>query len=620
MDASRRTPAARSCAVHRTGRHERPGVRVAPALAVWLLLTALVFVSGGVPRAAAGFDAVASGSGTVDAQSVPAPAAPVAVATGPNVSVGWNPVTFGSGTPVAGYVVERLDGSGVPQVLLAGCAGVLTSPSCTEVGVPPGIWSYRVRAVHASWTGPVSDPSAAITVLPTTLTITSPQPITALPATVTGTLDNFVIGETVTYHLDSPTGPVLTGSPTTITSASETVSVAIPAGTSDAPHSIHVVGSLGSLAAAAIVISIPPVVQQVTMHDVDVDGRVDEVRAVFDEALDPAGTSLTGWTLTNVPSGGTLAAVSVSGNTATLSITEGVGAPTTAVGAFTVALTADPAGIRDLNGHAASFTVRAPIDRAAPAPVTMAMQDGNNNGRVDRVAFTWSETLAATTTATAPWTLANVPSGGVRGTVSMSGTSGLVRITEGTGPLETGVGSFTVALTASATGVRDAAGNQSAFPARSPTDAARPRVVSIADTDGAVNGRVEPGDTLSVTFTEAMDTTTLAGPVTVTLTDPNTTASDTLTVTGFTNGARSTGGNGYVSTNNVSYSFASSSVSYTNGNRTVVITIGPTCSGTCAAIATQTTNATFSFLAATTFRDLGGNTQGTAFSFSTRLF
>jgi hypothetical protein len=117
-----------------------------------------------------------------------------------------------------------------------------------------------------------------------------------------------------------------------------------------------------------------------------------------------------------------------------------------------------------------------------------------------------------------------------------------------------------------------------------------------------------------------MNPTTLVGPVTVTLTDPNTTAADTLTITGFTNAARSTGGNGYVSTNNVSYSFANSNVSFTNANRTVVITVGPTCSGTCAAISTQTTNATFSFLAATTFRDLGGNTQGTAFSFSTRLF
>lgn len=620
MDASRRTTAARTCAAHGTGRHRRPGVRVAPALAVTLLLTALVFVSGGVPRAAAGFDAVASGVGTVDAQSLPAPSAPVAVATGSNVSVSWNAITLVGGTPVAGYVVERLDGSGVPQLLLPGCAGVLTGTSCTESAVPPGLWNYRVRAVHASWTGPASANSASITVLPTVLTITSAQPITSLPATVTGTLDNFVIGETVTYRLDSPTGPVLTGTPTTVASASQAVSVDIPTGTSDAPHSIHVVGSLGSFAAAAISIVMPPVVQQVTMHDVDVDGRVDEVRAVFDEPLDPSGTGLAGWTLTNVPSGGTLASVSVSGNTATLSITEGAGAPTTAVGAFTVALTALPSGIRDLNGHAASFAAQAPLDRAAPAPVTMAMQDGNNNGRVDRVAFTWSETLAAATTAATPWTLANVPSGGVRGTVSMSGTSGLLRITEGPGALETGVGAFTVALTATPTGVRDAAGNQTAFGPRSPTDAARPRVTAIADTNGTTNGRVEPGDTLSVTFTEAMDPATLVGPVTVTLTDPSTTAADTLTITGFTNGARSTGGNGYVSTNNVSYSFANSTMSFTNANRTVVITVGPTCSGTCAAIATQTTNATFSFLAATTFRDLAGNTQGTAFSFSTRLF
>lgn len=620
MDASRRLPAAPPRAAT-TGRPRRPGVGLAPALAVALLTAAVVFVSGGVPRAAAGYGALGAGSGQAVAQSLPVPAAPTAVAVGSAVTVTWTPVTLSGGTPATGYVVERLDTAGTPVAVLPSCTGVLTGTSCTESGVPAGTWSYRVSARYATWTGPTSAPSSPITVLPTTLTITSAQPITALPATVTGILGNFVVGETVTYRLDSPTGTVLTGTPTTIGSTSQAVSVQIPAGTTDAPHSIYAIGSLGSLAAASISIVIPPVLQQLTMHDVDVDGRVDEVRAVFSETLAPYTAGVSPWTLTNIPSGGSLSAVTVAGNTATLAITEGTGAATTAVGTFTIALAANSAGIRDVNGHTTSFAAQAPLDRAAPAPVTMTALDSTANGKIDRVSITWSETLAATTTTTAPWTLANVPSAGTLASVTASGTTGTLTLTEGPGALDTAVGSFTVALAASATGVRDAVGNQTAFAARAPADGARPLPIAIADTPGLTNGRVEAGDTLSVTFTEAIDPTSIASPQTVTMTDPNGTGADRLTITGLANGSRSTGGNGYVSSNNVSYSFANSPVTFANAGRTVVVTVGPTCSGTCAAIGTQGTNATFSYSAATGLRDLAGNlVTTTTLNFTTRLF
>ena len=76
-----------------------------------------------------------------------------------------------------------------------------------------------------------------------------------------------------------------------------------------------------------------------------------------------------------IGSGAALGAVAVAGDTATLTITEGSGAPTTAVGAFTVALAANSAGIRDVFGHTATFAAQAPLDRAAPAPVTMTLVD-----------------------------------------------------------------------------------------------------------------------------------------------------------------------------------------------------------------------------------------------------
>ncbi len=61
------------------------------------------------------------------------------------------------------------------------------------------------------------------------------------------------------------------------------------------------------------------------MFDSDANGKVDEVKATFSETLE-ASNATAPWTLTNVPSDGTLGAVSTSGTGATLSINEGDGA------------------------------------------------------------------------------------------------------------------------------------------------------------------------------------------------------------------------------------------------------------------------------------------------------
>ena len=537
------------------------------------------------------------------------------------ITVSWTAITLSGGQPASGYVVERLDTLGVPVAVLPACNVVVATAPCVESGVPVGTWSYRVRGVLGGWTGSPSAASAPITVLPATVAWATPMPVTVLPASLTGTIANYVVGEMLTFRLDSPSGSLLTGSPATVTSSSaQAVSVTLPVGTSDAPHSVYVVGSAGSVAAAAVSIVIPPVLTSLTMHDVDIDGRIDEVRATFDDVLAPYSAGVAPWTMTNIPSGGSLAGVTAIGNVATLAITEGTGAATTAVGAFTVALAVNSAGIRDANGNTTSFAARAPTDAAPPVPVTMVMQDASGNGRVDLVAITWSETIAATTTSTAAWSLANIPSGATSFTLTASGTTGTISIAEGTGALDTGVGAMTVALVASAAGPRDAAGNQSAFPARAPTDGARPLLVSFSDTNGANDGRLEPGDTLSALFTEPIATSSIPATVTVTLTAPNTTAADRLTINGLTHGTRTTGGNGYVSTNNVSYSYLSA-VTFTNGNRTAVVTVGATCTGTCAALATQTTNATFSFQPAPSIADVAGNLVRTAArTLSMRLF
>ncbi len=214
------------------------------------------------------------------------------------------------------------------------------------------------------------------------------------------------------------------------------------------------------------------------MRDTNANGKIDQVTATFSETLQ-ASTATAPWTLANVPSNGSLTAVSTSGAVATLTIAEGAGAANTAVGTFTVALAASASGIRDAAGNQASFTATGPSDLAAPARIALQMRDTTTiaNGKIDRVTATFSETLQ-TSTATAPWTLASVPSNGSLTAVSTSGAVATLTIAEGAGAADTAVGSFTVALAASASGIRDAAGNQAELHRRQPE---RPRPAGADD-------------------------------------------------------------------------------------------------------------------------------------------
>src|SRR5205814_7372061 len=107
------------------------------------------------------------------------------------------------------------------------------------------------------------------------------------------------------------------------------------------------------------------------------------------------------------------------------------------------------------------------VDKAAPSLTSLQMLDTDHNGKVDQVQATFDETLVSST-ATAPWTLTGVPSGGSLSSVSTSGSVATLVLNEGAGAADTSVGSFMVALAASSSGIRDAAGNQSSFSAQAP--------------------------------------------------------------------------------------------------------------------------------------------------------
>ncbi len=372
-------------------------------------------------------------------------------------------------------------------------------------------------------------------------------------------------------------------------------------------------GNLSSFAATSPADGARPVLVSGTlvMRDIDGNGKVDRVLATFSETLEPS-TDTAPWTLTAVPSAGSLSSVSTSGATATLVLAEGAGAQNTAVGSFRVVLAASATGIRDAAANQASFGSTAPVDQATPVLVSLVMQDVNVNGKVDRVLATFSESLAAYSAGTAPWTLASVPSGGSLSSVSVAAAVATLTIAEGAGAPDTAVGSFTVALSTSATGIRDAAGNLSSFAATSPADGARPVPIAVGSTNNGVTaGLMEAGDILQVTFSEQL--AALGSAVTtITESDPTGSGSDRLTVTGLTAVAGvSTGSNLYITTDNTSASFASSAIGLAGA--VVSATVSGGCTGTCGVNIGVGIGALV-FTPDPTLRDGAGNTAAGSFT------
>ncbi len=149
------------------------------------------------------------------------------------------------------------------------------------------------------------------------------------------------------------------------------------------------------------------------------------------------------------------------------------------------------------------------IDNTAPALSTLQMFDVDVDGRVDRVQATFNETLEAYSAPTTVWTLANAPGGAGNIVASVAVASPVATLTLNEGNVNTASGTFTVALAANANGIRDLAGNQSSFAATNVADKAAPVVTAVVLTDNVVLGRARRDDTVTVTYSEALDATSL---------------------------------------------------------------------------------------------------------------
>ncbi|MCW2973009.1 MAG: Large repetitive protein [Thermoleophilia bacterium] len=201
-----------------------------------------------VPGASAfwsGSSADDDGVGAAAATRIMRGAAPSVAAQGiGSVQVSWGPARTEAGRTVERYLVARRDetvGEWVPAA--AGCAGVVTTTSCLETGLPVGRWSYRVTPVLGTdWRGPSGTPSGSVSAGPQLMTLDEPVLGAPLRPAVSGGLSGFEAGEDVSFSIDGE--PLPGGAPTVVDeSGNATFALELPVDIADGSYTVEARGA-----------------------------------------------------------------------------------------------------------------------------------------------------------------------------------------------------------------------------------------------------------------------------------------------------------------------------------------------------------------------------------------
>jgi hypothetical protein len=236
------------------------------------VLVALAALLGLVCQAALGYwSGVGSdgdGKGAAGAATLNQGAAPTASETGSTkVVVSWGSSGLSNGVPAAGYVVKRYNQeTGAQATIGAGCAGTIAAATCTEPETPVGNWEYSVTPVYGShWRGAESLKSGAVNTGPGSITLSRALfggTVAPLPAVVTGTVSGFGPGQAISFYLDD-TVP-LAGTPSNVKAdGTATISVTLPAGTADGPHSLSARSTSTEASSGILVDNTPPTIDVV---------------------------------------------------------------------------------------------------------------------------------------------------------------------------------------------------------------------------------------------------------------------------------------------------------------------------------------------------------------------
>jgi hypothetical protein len=232
--------------------------RLSRSILVTFVVAALTCVG---PAALAAWNKSGNGQGEAKATSMPSGNAPSGSVSNRTVTVSWTAVTMPGGTPVDGYKVFRYNAGGTAFPVTGGCTGTVAGLTCTETAMAPGDWRYTVAPVYKLWQGAQGPMSLSDTVLAPVLNLTGSTNITAFPATLNGTVNNYIPGQTLTMRLDNPTtGQVLTATitPSTIpANGTASVQVTVPNSVTDGTHTLYATGSAGDQAGRAFTVNAP---------------------------------------------------------------------------------------------------------------------------------------------------------------------------------------------------------------------------------------------------------------------------------------------------------------------------------------------------------------------------
>lgn len=147
------------------------------------IVAAALIISWGGPAASAYWQTLSGTDGAATADSILSVPAPAASGSAGVASVSWAQGTTAAGRPVSGYTVARYSAATGGTMVAAGggCAGTITTLTCSEAALPAGTWHYTVTPVLAAWAGGESARSGGVaagdTTRPDAPGVTAPQSV-----------------------------------------------------------------------------------------------------------------------------------------------------------------------------------------------------------------------------------------------------------------------------------------------------------------------------------------------------------------------------------------------------------------------------------------------------------
>lgn len=349
----------------------------------WITATLVLFLGTGTPAYAFWAATTTSSNATATADALSAGSTPNVSASGTSLSVGWAAGTTINGRAASGYKITRYStaagGTGTPAT--GGCAGTLTTTTCTEQNVPGGMWYYTVTPTIALWTGAESPRSTGVSsdsTAPSASASVSPTPNAAgwnktSPVSVTVTAVDETAGSgvaSISYTVDG-------GTLQTVSGASATIPVS-----GDGPHAVSYfatdnAGNAGSAKTQAV--------------------KIDTALPSASASVSPTPNAA-GWN-----------------NTSSVSVTVTAGDGTAGSGVASISYAVDGGATQTVSGASATI----PVSGEGTHSVTYSATDTAGNASSTKTQSVKIDTKAP---ATKPVILANGPGSAKLGTVDTGDT------------------------------------------------------------------------------------------------------------------------------------------------------------------------------------------------------